>query len=147
MWQYRSQTCGMQWVQIMKDKFRQFMIGRYGMDNLGKFMIWVGIIAMLLSNVIRSSLLSAISMFILVICYVRMFSRNVGKRYAENQKFLTFKSRFLGFFKNDKGQREQHRKYHIYRCPTCKQKIRIPKGKGKICITCPKCHAEFIRKS
>ncbi|SHO47077.1 hypothetical protein [Anaerocolumna xylanovorans] len=131
----------------MRDKFRQFMVGRYGIDNLGQFMIWAGIIALLLSNVIRSSLLSAISVFILIVCYVRMFSRNVGKRYAENQKFLVIKSRFLGFFKMDKATRERNKKYHIYRCPTCKQKIRVPKGKGKICITCPKCHAEFIRKS
>ncbi|SHJ74407.1 hypothetical protein SAMN02745136_00707 [Anaerocolumna jejuensis DSM 15929] len=123
------------------------MIGRYGMDQLGQFLIWVGIITMLLSSFIRIGILSIISFFLLIICYVRMFSRNVNKRYTENQKFLASKERFLGFFKNFKGQREQNKKYHIYRCPTCKQKIRIPKGKGKICITCPKCHAEFIRKS
>lgn len=123
------------------------MIGRYGMDQLGQFMIWFGIIAMLLSTFIRSSILSAVSFVILIICYVRMFSRNINKRYTENQKFLVWKDKFLGFFKNYKGQRGQNKKYHIYRCPTCKQKIRIPKGKGKICITCPKCHAEFIRRS
>lgn len=131
----------------MKEKFRQFMIGRYGMDQLGQFLIWTGIIVMLLSTFVRSSILSSISFLILIICYVRMFSRNINKRYNENQKFIFQKDRFLSLFKNLKGQGEQHKKYHIYRCPTCKQKIRVPKGKGKICITCPKCHAEFIRKS
>lgn len=131
----------------MKEKFRQFMVGRYGMDQLGQFLLGVGVIVMLLSTVLGNAVLSAISFILLIICYMRMFSRDNNKRYNENQKYLVQKDKFLGLFKNFKNKRGQNKNYHIYSCPTCKQKIRIPKGRGKICITCPKCHAEFIRKS
>lgn len=123
------------------------MVGRYGMDQLGQFLLWVGVIVMLLSTVFGNAVLSAVSFIILIVCYMRMFSKDINKRHGENQKYLSRKERFLGFFKNYKNRREKNKNYHIYSCPTCKQKIRIPKGKGKICITCPKCHAEFIRKS
>ncbi|MDF2872472.1 MAG: hypothetical protein K0R05_4047 [Anaerocolumna sp.] len=131
----------------MKEKFRQFMVGRYGMDQLGQFLLWIGVIIMLLSTFLANAILSAVSFILLILCYIRMFSKDTGRRYGENQKYLVHKERFLGFFKNFKSSREKNKNYHIYSCPTCKQKIRIPKGKGKICITCPKCHAEFIRKS
>jgi predicted membrane protein len=132
---------------IMKEKFRQFMVGRYGMDQLGQFLLWIGVIIMLLSTFLANAILSAVSFILLILCYIRMFSKDTGRRYGENQKYLVHKEKFLGFFKNFKSRREKNKNYHIYSCPTCKQKIRIPKGKGKICITCPKCHAEFIRKS
>lgn len=156
----------------MRDKFRQFMMGRYGADQLGRFIMWVGLGVFFLSAILRSSFLSTVSLLILTLCYVRMFSKNINKRYNENQKYLNIVSQLKNSFGNRKGysagsysnnvsygrsfkewytkwqnKRMQKKKYHIYTCPTCKQKIRIPRGKGKICITCPKCHAEFIKRS
>ncbi len=131
----------------MKDKLRQFMIGRYGVDQLGKFIMWVGLGLLILSMFIRVPFLSTLPFFILILCYVRMFSRNISKRYGENQKYLSYVNRIKNYFAHGKDRRMQKKNYHIYPCPTCKQKIRVPKGKGKICITCPKCHAEFIKRS
>lgn len=131
----------------MQDKIRRFMIGRYGVDQLSKFMLWIAIIAMLISVFFRNGIIELLPFLILTICYFRIFSRNVNQRYNENQKFLTFQNRFFGNFQKFNNRRMRNKKYHVYVCPTCKQKIRVPKGKGKICITCPKCHAEFIRRS
>lgn len=131
----------------MQEKLRRLMIGRYGMDQLGKFLSWTAIILLFITLFFRNRIIELIPFFILIICYFRIFSRNINKRYIENQKFLAYQNRFLGYFKNIRTRSMQNKNYHIYACPTCKQKIRIPKGKGKICITCPKCKAEFVRKS
>lgn len=102
---------------------------------------------MILSVIFRGPVLQILVVLLLTLCYFRMFSKDISKRYGENQKFLALKGRFFGYFKNMKTRNQQRKTYHIYPCPTCKQKIRVPKGKGKICITCPKCKAEFIKKS
>lgn len=123
------------------------MMGRYGSDQLGQFIVGVSIATMVLSLIFRGPVLQILVVLLLTLSYFRMLSKDISKRYAENQKFLTIKGRFFGYFKNWKARNQQRKTYHIYSCPTCKQKIRIPKGKGKICITCPKCKAEFIKKS
>ncbi len=130
----------------MQDKIRRFMVGRYGVDQLSKLLLWIAVIIMLISLFFQNGI-EILSFLILIICYFRIFSRNINQRYNENQKFLTWKNRFFGYFGQVKDRRMQNKNYRIYVCPTCKQKIRVPKGKGKICITCPKCRAEFIRKS
>lgn len=131
----------------MKEKFQRFMMGRYGADELSRFMIIAAFVLVVLSIFIRSGLFSWVPLILLVLIYVRMFSKNVQKRYAENQKFLELKSRFLGLFNGQKKRLEHSKDFHIYKCPKCKQKIRIPRGKGKISITCPKCGDQFIKKS
>ena len=84
---------------------------------------------------------------LLIVCYYRIFSKNHQKRYEENQKFLAARARFLSWFQKEKYLLGQRKDYRIYTCPGCKQKIRIPKGKGKIVVKCPKCHTEFTKKS
>ena len=86
-------------------------------------------------------------MVLLVICYVRMLSRNYAKRRDENTKFLGLRLKAAGFLGREKGKAQDLKQNHIYRCPGCKQKIRVPRGRGKIVITCPKCKTEFTRKS
>jgi hypothetical protein len=131
----------------MQDKMRRFMMGRYGSDDLNRFLLGLGIALLLLSTFFRYGIFEIIAFIILAISYYRMLSRNINQRYVENQKFITIKSRFFSYFQSLRFNSTKKRTHHIYACPTCKQKIRVPKGKGKICITCPKCHAEFIRKS
>ena len=76
-----------------------------------------------------------------------MFSRNIPKRYAENQKFLTLKTKFLYKLSQQKNEVAQKKTHHIYKCPGCGQKIRVPRGKGMIIVTCPKCKKEFKKRS
>lgn len=131
----------------MKEKFRRFMIGRYGVDDLSKFMVIVAVILWVLNIFADSRVFYSWGMLILILAYVRMFSKNIHKRYQENQKYLEIKKKVLTRFRKEKSNMEQRKTHHIYKCPTCKQKIRIPRGKGRICITCPKCKTEFTKTS
>ena len=131
----------------MKEKLRQFMTGRYGVDAYSKFLLGVAIVCWILNMIIGSKLLYSWSVLLLFYTYYRMFSKNIQKRYQENQKFLATKNKLIARFKSEKSQMKQRKTHHIYKCPTCNQKIRIPKGKGRICITCPKCKTEFTRTS
>lgn len=82
-----------------------------------------------------------------IYAYVRIFSRNISKRYDENQRYLAKTQKIRTWINKQKSLRQQRKIYHIYTCPGCKQKIRVPKGKGKIEIRCPKCGTTFVKKS
>ena len=131
----------------MKERMQRFMAGRYGNDQLNQFIFIVAIICMVLEIITRQSLFYTLTLVLLILAYVRVFSRNINKRYEENMKFLQKKDAILNKFRKQKYYAAQRRNFHIYTCPQCKQKIRIPKGKGKISITCPKCRNSFIKKS
>ena len=131
----------------MKEKIARFMAGRYGVDYLGRFTIIAGLIALLLAGWTRSSLLNLLAWVLIIYAYYRMFSRNVYKRTQENQWYLNKTYKIRCFFARQKNMLTQRKTHHIYKCPTCKQKIRIPRGKGKIEIRCPKCNTTFIKKS
>ena len=161
-------------VGTMWDRFRyrfiQFMQGRYGADKFGQFLSGVILVLIVLEMFLRMPVLWWISLLLLVYMYFRMFSRNIAKRYQENQKYLevTAKLRSSGFGRSvgsffgklgaqirrlsykaacDREQRKKNAGFHIYKCPQCGQKIRIPKGKGKIMVRCPKCGKEFKKRS
>ena len=131
----------------MKERMQRFMAGRYGNDQLNQFIFIVAIISMVLEIITRQSLFYTLTLVLLILAYVRVFSRNINKRYEENMKFLQKKDAILNKFRKQKYYAAPRRNFHIYTCPQCKQKIRIPKGKGKISITCPKCRTSFIKKS
>ena len=131
----------------MKEKFMRFMYGRYGVDSLGKCMIWSALAMIILANIFESSLLSSLSLVLLIYSYFRMFSRNIYKRSAENQTYLEKTYKIRSWFVGQKNAFAQRKTHRIYKFPTCKQKIRVPKGKGSIEISCPKCNTKFIKKS
>lgn len=131
----------------MKEKLMKFMMGRYGADQLNRFLLVFAVILVMLAVAFRLPLLNTLGLAALIYSYFRMFSRNVQRRYQENVKYLALKNRFLGFFKNKIWYLKQMRTYHIYKCPGCGQKIRIPRGKGRIQVSCPKCRNTFIKNS
>lgn len=131
----------------MKEKFMRFMYGRYGVDSLGKFLVALAFVTIILANITERGLFSMLSWFFLIYAYFRMFSRKVYKRTAENQAFLSKTSGIRNWFYKQKNIMVQKKTHHIYKCPTCKQKIRVPKGKGRIEIRCPKCNTTFIKNS
>ena len=131
------------WLRRLGDRFgaglRMFLRGRYGHDKLNMVILTVGLILCLISmfvkNVAMDLLLTAGSYALLIWSMVRCFSRNTYKRYQENRRFLLLADRL-----KDKNNR-------YFSCPKCKQTVRVPRGKGKIAITCPKCREKFIKKT
>lgn len=136
----------------MKEKFIRFMQGRYRVDQLSKFLMGVALVSIVLSVFVRRgtvlyAVLDTLGIAAIIYVYFRIFSRDIQKRYAENQKYLSMTSKLRTRFQKEKNLMEQRKTYHIYKCPGCGQKIRIPKGKGKIEISCPKCSTKFVKKS
>ena len=131
----------------MREKFARFMAGRYGMDTMGRFTIGLALFLVVINYIFTSRIINLLVWILLILAYYRMFSRNVYKRSSENQVFLNKTYKIRHWFYTQKilfGQRKTH---HIYRCPSCKHKIRVPRCKGKIEIRCPKCNTTFIKKS
>jgi DNA-directed RNA polymerase subunit RPC12/RpoP len=122
------------------------MQGRYGNDQLNKFLMVVMFLFLLLSF-LAGNVFYMIGLGLLLYIYYRMFSRNIYKRAAENQAYLKVRNRVTGFFKAKFSFLNGDKTHRVFICPNCKQKIRIPKGKGKIAIRCPKCSNEFVKRT
>ena len=137
----------------MRDKFNKFMQGRYGVDDFSRFIMGVALVLIILAmfaNIFSrtaGSTLDILGVAAIVYAYIRIFSRNIQQRYAENQKYLQMTSKLRLRFNKEKNLMKQRKTHHIYACPGCGQKIRIPRGKGKIEIECPKCHTKFVKRS
>ena len=134
-------------LQNLKMNFIRFMQGRNGMDELGKALNIGVIILLVLSIFTKWSVFYILALALMVYMYFRVFSKNTPKRYAENQAFLKSTCKIRTFWASQKNMMRQRKTHHIYSCPECKQKIRIPRGKGKIEIQCPKCRTKFVKKS
>lgn len=124
-------------------RFKNFMYGRYGSDQLNFALIILVVVLSLLNNLLfvilgshfLYTLLSLAYTAVVVFAFYRIFSRNIVMRQAENQKWLNFLARI------------KDRNHRYFRCPHCKQRVRVPRHKGKINIRCPRCGEKFIRKT
>ena len=130
----------------MGSRFQKFMAGRYGMDHYGKFLLIVSLILVIVGMFV-SNLLSFAGIGVIVYVYFRMFSKNVQARAKENYAYFRFRNKFTGFFTGAKQRAAERKTYRFYKCPKCRKKLRVPKGKGKIMITCPSCHEKFQKKT
>lgn len=130
-----------------KNKMMQLMQGRYGADQMGQMLSAVSMVFLIISLFSRNQAWFLLAVIGIVYNYFRMFSKNISKRYAENQKYLKMTAGIRRKLASWKSQLAQRKIYHIYRCPGCKQKIRVPRGRGKIEIRCPKCNTRFVKKS
>ena len=125
----------------LKERIRRFMQGRYGIvDQYSEFLFIVAIPMYIIGNIISiravSALLMGVALFL--VFYVD---------YRENEQYLMFAGIFRKRWQKFCSRIKDRRENRIYKCPSCKQRIRVPRGKGKIAITCPQCRTEFIRKS
>lgn len=129
----------------MPSWFRRFLAGRYGIDGLSVFLVILyGIMSLVMIPASFFPVLYAGIHFVasafLVIAALRGLSKNIPARRRENEKFLVFFQRAMR-----KGL--EYKQFHIYKCKNCGQKIRIPRGRGRIIVTCPKCKNEFQKNS
>jgi len=120
------------------DWFRNLMIGRYGSDKLNTHLLGAGIVLMLIgaifgSKFVLASWCSLLSYIPLIWCIFRMYSRNIEARRRENAAYANFFNRM------------KDKEHRYFRCPRCHQTVRVPRGRGKINIRCPKCSERFIK--
>lgn len=134
-------------VMNLKEKFYRFMAGRYGADQFSRFLSFLALALIVLNLILRSSFLWLLGLVALVLVYVRMFSRNLEKRRRENERYLQLKNRLTGGVRNWVDRQKQRRDYVFFRCPSCRAMLRVPRGKGKIRVTCRKCGNAFERKT
>lgn len=118
---------------------RNFMQGRYGTDKLNTAILGLGlavcIVSMFISVPTVNLILTVVSYALMFWAIFRSLSRNSYKRYQENRKYLQFFGRL------------KDREHRYFDCPKCRQMVRVPRGKGKIAITCPRCREKFVRKT
>ena len=119
----------------MAVSLRRFMEGRYGNDKLNNAILGTALLISILGLFIRTPLLNLIAYVLMFWAIFRTLSRNTYKRYQENRKFLMLVDRL------------KDRKHKYFQCPRCHQPVRVPRGKGKISITCPKCKEKFVKKT
>ncbi|MBR3694186.1 MAG: hypothetical protein IKL88_06640 [Erysipelotrichales bacterium] len=127
---------------------RKFMYDKYGMDQLNMALLWGGIILSLFSWLIPNHLIRLLIMYIpVVLCLFRMLSKNYEARRRENDAFVLkiypWQKKWNKFMARLKGSRT----HKYFKCPNCKRELRVPRGKGKIEITCPRCSVKFDAKS
>ena len=132
---------------MMKEKFYRFMAGRYGSDQLSRFLSFVALVLIVLNIFFRSTVLWVLGIAVLVIVYVRMFSKKHEARRKENERYLQLKYKLTGGASNWLDRQKQSKDYVFFRCPSCHAMLRVPRGKGKIRVTCRKCGNAFERKT
>lgn len=123
------------------------MIGRYGQDELGKFILSLALILLIINLFVKTAALSAAALVLIIYSYYRIFSRDISARYAENKKFLTSLDPLRRKFFSSKNKYDNRKVYKYIKCPKCKFEMKVPKNKGKIRVTCKKCGEKFIVKS
>ncbi|MDO4343400.1 MAG: hypothetical protein Q4C50_01230 [Eubacteriales bacterium] len=134
-------------MKDLKEKFYRFLEGRNGIDDLGIVLIVTSLVLLILSMPLKSSLLSMIAIGVLLYSYYRVFSKKLTARRAENQRFLAERERLRFKLQSLKLRMGSRKDYKYLKCKKCGQKMRVPRKKGKIEVTCPHCGEKFITKS
>lgn len=141
----------------MKERLRKFMVGRYGADEMNRFLTICGWVLLLAGFVLSSiqknatqilgSLMVTLSWALLIWSIFRTLSKNTQKRASENYQYFVYKNKVVSWWKQRKTRWQDRKVHRYFRCPQCRATVRVPKGKGKIRITCPHCKNQFVKKS
>ena len=129
--------------------FKKIMYGRYGADQLSRVLLILSFILIMILGFLPKSLMSLefIGYVPTIVCIFRIFSRDINKRRQENYKYLKIKNSIVIWFKQKLNKVKDSKTHKYFTCPDCKQKLRVPRGQGKISVTCPKCKKSFKAKS
>lgn len=129
------------------NQFRRFMSGRYGFDQYTRAIIVAAFIISLISALTRNGLFILISYIPIVFAIFRTLSRNIARRTQENLAYCELTRTIRNKLRNLILLLIGTKTHKYYKCRRCRQMIRVPRGKGKINISCPKCRTEFIRRT
>ncbi len=132
---------------MIRNWLRNFMLGRYGPDYLGTVMFILSIALGVTGGILRFRPLTLLAYVVLIMTLYRMLSRNINRRRAENDRFISIfwplKRRCKLFIERLKNRKI----YKFFKCPACGNILRVPKHKGRVKITCPKCGERFERRT
>lgn len=135
-----------QWLSSMRYKFYYFMQGRYGSDKLNTHIMYLVIFLFLMQLLVQNDLVLVLAYVLWGISIYRMFSKKIVQRRKENNYYIQLIQPLQLWFNLMRRQLKDS-KHRYYRCPKCKQLVRIPKHQGVVTITCPKCYHQFDRRS
>lgn len=132
-------------------KFQRFMVGRYGIDELYKALLWMYLILIILVAIINNVITSTVLYYIVsclpwaffIFIFYRVFSKNIEKRRKENEQWLKFTFKVKKRFKLFKDRWKFRKQYVFKKCPKCKVVLRLKRKKGKHNVCCPHCGQNF----
>lgn len=136
-----------EWMAQIRQNIQRWMIGRYGTDEFSVFLLRAALVVMLLACFPRIGFLSWLAWTMAIIAIYRSCSKKITARSRERDWFLANTSKIRGKMQPYKRMWKERKTHRYFRCPNCKSFVRVPKGKGKIEITCTKCRNKMIRKS
>ena len=136
----------------MLEKFKKFMVGRYGVDQLSNGLNFIFLLFVIIGLLSKKSFFLVLALVPMIYNYYRMFSKNFSKRYNENRIYTNIMAPYYNWLekitkKLQKHQNRDRKNYKYFTCKSCKQELRIPRGKGKVTITCPRCKHSFDGRS
>jgi hypothetical protein len=129
------------------NQIRKFMYGRYGFDQFSRALVVLSLVISLITTFTRADIFVMLAYIPFAYALYRILSKNIAKRTQENMKYCGVANSFKNKFNQFKLSVLGTKTHKYFKCTHCKQTIRIPRGKGKISITCPKCKAEFVRRT
>lgn len=124
-----------------------FMRGRNGADQLSFAILILYFIITIIASLFRIPYLNYVTIILMVWCFFRMFSKNRAKRAQENAIFMGKIYPIQNAWRTKRKEWRERKTHKFFSCPNCKQRLRVPKGKGKITITCPKCKTKFDKRT
>lgn len=130
----------------LRQKFFQFMYGRYGVDKLTYTLMFVYLTLVIVNVFLHNPIITIAGLLLFVYIIFRMFSRQTYKRSNENQKFMRTINKLTCYFKFNFTRLKHIRKKVYCKCPNCKAVIRLPRKRGRHIVSCPKCHTDFPLK-
>ena len=130
-------------MEKMRAKAAQFMQGRYGADQLNLALIAAAVVGSFAGGLLRMPLLVLLTDALLIVAFFRMLSKDLGKRAAENAKYLEKTAGIRKSVREFAARMRNRKQFHYYTCPKCRARLRIPRGVGKVTITCPGCGEKF----
>lgn len=126
---------------------QSFMYGRYGYDELSQFLSKTALLCVIVGLFAYPGFFCGLAMALYLVTMFRMYSKNIMKRKQERDAYLRRTQPLRDWRALQKRKFNDRKTHKFYRCSQCKTSLRVPKGKGKIKIHCPKCGAEIVKKT
>lgn len=135
------------WFRGLGSKMQSYMYGRYGVDELSLFLSRMALVCIIAGLFVYPGFFCGLAMALYLVTMLRTYSKNIAKRQREREAYLRMANPVRSWFGLQRRKFAERKTHRYFKCSQCKKTLRVPKGKGKIKIRCPKCGAEIVRKT